>query len=481
MAMPAAGSPSRCFVAERADLVLARRALAGGARRKRREAGRRHRVSRGVALLASIGGPMTGRDDTSDAKRRLRSGGWYVRYTEWPSGHQVVLHRRSDTAVHLVTRWCPTEADAFEEALALAERHEARGGRLAPPAEAAGRERGASSDGHARSLDVVFLGNAREDLVIRTRRLPAAGEALEGDVLAREPGGKAIRQAMAAARLGARVGVIARVGGDAHGDEIVARLRAEGIRAEHVARDPDARTGLGLVHEDRSGRRSTATVSQATSATASVEDVGASEDLLQHASVLVASLETSPECIAEAFRIAHRHGTHAILDADPERKVPDRLLRLANIAIVATRSTRGVTGASVTGRRSVLVAARSLLRRVSGGAVVLTTRGAALLLTRNDEIWVPEPHRERSGIPEARDAFCAAFAVALAEDADLARAGRLATAAAALASPRAGEPARLPTRSEVTAFASELRGGEELTLDGILPADAPEASGDPRA
>ena len=424
---------------------------------------------------------MAGRDDTTDAKRRLRSGGWYVRYTEWPSGHQVVLHRRSDTAVHLVTRWCPTEADAFEEALSLAEQHEARGELPPPPAEAAGRERAGSTDGRARELDVVVLGSAREDLLIRTSRLPAAGEALEGDVFAREPGGKAIRQAMAAARLGARVAVIARVGADAHGDEIVARLRAEGIRTEHVARDPAARTGLGLVHQDRRGRRSTATMSQVTSATASLEDVRAGEGLLQHAAVLVASLETSPACISEAFRIANRHGTHAILDVAPERKVPERLLRLANIAIVATRAARVVTGASVSGRRSALVAARSLLRRVNGGAVVLTDHRAALLLTRNDEIWIPAPHRDLTDTPEASDAFCAALAVALAEGADLASAGRLATAAAMLATSGPGEPARLPTRSEVTAFASEFAGAEELTLDGVLPADAPEATGHPGA
>src|SRR6266540_5932042 len=166
MAMPAAGSPSRCFVAERADLVLARRALAGGARRKRREAGRRHRVSRGVALLASIGGPMTGRDDTSDAKRRLRASGWYVRYTEWPSGHQVVVHLRADPAVHLVTRWWPTEGEAWSEALAMAAEHEARRGRPAsPPApgtSADGDGGGAPPGAGARDLDVVIVGTAYE-------------------------------------------------------------------------------------------------------------------------------------------------------------------------------------------------------------------------------------------------------------------------------------------------------------------------------
>lgn len=72
---------------------------------------------------------MASPDDTTDAKRRLREGGWYVRYTEWPSGHQVVLHRRSDTAIHVVTRWWPTEAEAFDEALALAAEHDQPGAR----------------------------------------------------------------------------------------------------------------------------------------------------------------------------------------------------------------------------------------------------------------------------------------------------------------------------------------------------------------
>jgi hypothetical protein len=54
-------------------------------------------------------------------KRELRSRGWLLRYTEWPSGHQVVLHRREETAIHLVTRWCRTELEAWLEALAIVE------------------------------------------------------------------------------------------------------------------------------------------------------------------------------------------------------------------------------------------------------------------------------------------------------------------------------------------------------------------------
>lgn len=59
-------------------------------------------------------------------KSELREMGWYLRYQEWPSGHRVLLHRRSDPAEHLVTEWRPTEVAAWDDAIELAER---RGGR----------------------------------------------------------------------------------------------------------------------------------------------------------------------------------------------------------------------------------------------------------------------------------------------------------------------------------------------------------------
>ena len=59
--------------------------------------------------------------EVAEAKAALRARGWYVRYTEWPSGHQVVLHLRADTSVHIVTEWRATEVEAFREALRLAD------------------------------------------------------------------------------------------------------------------------------------------------------------------------------------------------------------------------------------------------------------------------------------------------------------------------------------------------------------------------
>jgi len=425
---------------------------------------------------------MASPDETEAAKRKLRARGWYVRTTEWPSGHQVVLHLRSDTAVHLVTSWCPTEAGAFEEALALAAEHERRTGLPGPAAGAPRPEAeggGAQAGDRARDLDVVILGDAHEELAIRTPRVPAVGESLPGDLFLRRPGGKGARQAIAAARLDASVALVARVGADRYGDEIVARLRDEGVETGHVARDAEAPTGLALVLLDHRGRRSRAVLARPAKARLSVDDVRAGEDALARASVVVASLEVSPRCVAEAVRIARRRGAQVVLDAAPPGKPTRDVLGLVDVAVVASRDAGTVTGAAVKGRGSALHAARSLLRR-GPRAVVLRGRRTTLLLTRSDEIWIPVPSASSRETPESADAFCSALALALARGLDLARAGQLATAAAAIAASRSGESAALPTRSEVAALAEQAPRAEELVLDGFVPADAPrEAPGHP--
>jgi ribokinase len=419
---------------------------------------------------------MTSPDDSSAAKRLLRARGWYVRYTEWPSGHQVVLHLRSDTAVHLVTSWWPTEAEAFGEALSMATAYELRSGRPAfvapsPPPVPFREGAPASAEGRRRDLDVAILGDAQDELVIRAPRLPTAGEMLEGDLFSQAPGGKGARQAIAAARFGARVALVARVGADRAGDEVVARLRAEGVGTEHVMRDPAARTSVALVHLDRRWRRSGA-VAQGASRALSRDDVRSAEEVIRCASAVVGSLDVSTPCLAEAFRIARRHGTHAVLDAAPSRKVSDGLLGLVDVAIVMAAEAGLLTGVPVTGRRSALNAARALLRR-GAGAVVLRTSRFTLHLTRSDEVWIPRKFARDADTPEAGDAFCSVLAVALAEGLDLARAGQLASAAAAITASRSGV---LPTRAEVTSFADTSPRPEELVLDGVLPADAARES-----
>src|SRR5919198_1214191 len=101
-----------------------------------------------------------------------------------------------------------------------------------------------------RGIDVVVVGSVNKDFLARAPNLPAPGETVAGDLFLEGPGGKGANQAVAAARLGARVALIARVGADAYGDAMLVDLRREGVATDGVVRDDAARTGVALIHVD---------------------------------------------------------------------------------------------------------------------------------------------------------------------------------------------------------------------------------------
>ena len=109
----------------------------------------------------------------------------------------------------------------------------------------------------AEELDVVVVGGANTDFLIRGPSLPGPGRSVEGDTFQQAPGGKGANQAVGAARLEATVALIARIGHDARGDAILSRLADERVDAKAVLRDAEAETGAVLVMVDASGEKQT--------------------------------------------------------------------------------------------------------------------------------------------------------------------------------------------------------------------------------
>ena len=100
---------------------------------------------------------------------------------------------------------------------------------------------------------VLVVGSLNMDLVVPVPRHPKPGETVVGGDLRRFPGGKGANQAVAAARLGARVRMIGRVGADAYGAELGRGLEAEGIETADVA-ELDAPTGVALIGVSEDGQ-----------------------------------------------------------------------------------------------------------------------------------------------------------------------------------------------------------------------------------
>src|SRR3954470_10997685 len=104
-----------------------------------------------------------------------------------------------------------------------------------------------------KKYDVVVVGGANTDYVVKGRRLPLPGETVDGDFFLEAQGGKGANQAVACARLGARVAFIGQVGRDPRGEEAVRNLRREGVNVSQVGRDPGTPTGVALIMVDAVG------------------------------------------------------------------------------------------------------------------------------------------------------------------------------------------------------------------------------------
>ena len=308
---------------------------------------------------------------------------------------------------------------------------------------------------------IVVVGSLNMDLVIRTPRFPGPGETIIGSAFHTIPGGKGANQAVAAAKLGAQVIMVGRVGDDAFGDQQLANLSQLGIDVSRIQRDPKAATGVALIVLDEQGQNSII-LAPGANMRLTLADLEAAEDALASAAILVLQLEIPQKVVEQAIKAARAHGVVVLLNPAPGRRLPPTLLSQVDVLIPNESETALLTGTEVDDIESARRAAAKL-RAAGVGTVILTLGGrGALLLEGQKATHVPGYRVHVVDTTAAGDAFVGGFAVALAEGQDLAEAVRLANAAGALAVTKLGAQPSLPTRSEVEAF---LRNRQERAGD----------------
>ncbi|MGK5630108.1 ribokinase, partial [Streptomyces sp. URMC 123] len=190
--------------------------------------------------------------------------------------------------------------------------------------------------------DLLVVGSANADLVVGVERRPGAGETVLGSDLAVHPGGKGANQAVAAARLGARTALLARVGDDAHGRLLLDAQRAAGVDTSAVLVG-GAPTGVALITVDPSGDNSIV-VSPGANARLSPEDVRAAEPLLAAARVVSLQMEIPRETVVAAARAAARAGTRVVLNPSPPAELPDDVLAVCDPLVVNEHEARVLLG-----------------------------------------------------------------------------------------------------------------------------------------
>ena len=167
---------------------------------------------------------------------------------------------------------------------------------------------------------ICVVGSANVDLTFRTPRLPQPGETLAGSSFLLGMGGKGANQAVAAARLGATVSLVARVGNDAFGQEALRRYKMEGLGTSFVIVDSDRPTGIAAIVVDDNAENSIVVVAGA-NAGLSPNDVRAATSVIQNADLLLCQLETPLDATLEAFRLRAIRKRPDGVDAGPCRDI----------------------------------------------------------------------------------------------------------------------------------------------------------------
>jgi ribokinase len=300
-------------------------------------------------------------------------------------------------------------------------------------------------------FDIVVVGGINMDYLVCGKTLPKPGETVVGQRFFQGPGGKGANQAVAAARLGARVALIGRIGKDAAGRSMLASLRTDGVDTSAVSRDPSAHSGVALIVVDASGEKQISAAPGA-NLNLTVPDIWDYRNLIAEAKILLLQLEVSIPVNMEAARIANKAGVRVVLDPAPPAAIPRELYKLLTVIRPNSSEAEFLTGVKVCDPTTARAAAKKLMSKGAQTVALQAGEEGDLLVWREGEKFLPRLEVKSVDATGAGDAFAAGLAVGLSEGLTFAEAGRIANATAALATTKVGAQEGLPSRREVEAL-----------------------------
>jgi ribokinase len=293
---------------------------------------------------------------------------------------------------------------------------------------------------------VLVIGSINMDLVVHAPVLPQLGETLMGEGFATHAGGKGANQAVAAARLGAQVSMIGRVGNDGFGCQLKAGLAAEGVDVQWVHETAGVSTGIAVI-----------TVSQADNAIVVVgganqeltaADLDAAEAGFAQADVVLAQLEVPLATVAHAALLAERHGKPFILNPAPAQALPADLLQ--RCALLTPNEYELAVALGPAHKQLDWQAQMATLP----GRVAMTKGGAGAYYSQPDARLHHQPGFQVEPVDTtgAGDTFNGALAAFWPQGVETAM--RLACAAAALSVTQPGAQGGMPSRARLQEFLS---------------------------
>ena len=297
---------------------------------------------------------------------------------------------------------------------------------------------------------IIVLGSINIDLTTTTSEIPKPGETVIGESFAQYAGGKGANQAVCAAKLGAEVVFLGKVGNDAYGDFMLREMERAGVDVSRVERC-DTHTGLAAISVDSSGRNCIIVVPGA-NFLVDIEYVERHSDAIERCDMILAQHETPVAATERAFQIAKAAKRTTLLNPAPAAPLSDEIIRLTDILVPNEHELARISGVNCKSIEDMAEAAHAL--REKGISRVLVTLGKDGVLF--GDMLFPAFTADAVDTTAAGDCFMGGFAVAFAKNRDLAEAIQNGQIAASYSVRHKGAQSSMPDIEQFEAYKRSL-------------------------
>ena len=307
---------------------------------------------------------------------------------------------------------------------------------------------------------ILVVGSTNTDMVIKTKRLPRAGESVVGDTFFMNPGGKGANQAVSIARLGGSVTFICKTGSDIFGHQSQQLFEKEGIDTSYIFSDNHNPSGVALITVDEQAENCIV-VALGANANLRPQDLSLATEAIHQADIILMQLEIPMETVEYVADIAFRADKKVIINPAPAPAHPLSLSLLQRLYIITPNETEAemISGVKITDNDSAIAAARAIAAMgVKNVVLTLGAKGALIYAEANEENeesmieFIPAFKVNAVDTTAAGDVFNGGLTLAISEGRSLKEAVRFACKVAAISVTRQGAQSSAPYRNEVDVF-----------------------------
>lgn len=297
-------------------------------------------------------------------------------------------------------------------------------------------------------MGVVVLGSINMDMVARVGDAPTAGQTITGESFEISPGGKGANQAVAAAKAGADVNFIGRVGNDVFAEKLITSLQNAGVNTDCIIASPDVSSGVAQITITADSQNRIIVIPGA-NGSLDGEDIKNLKKTLAGATSLLLQLEVPMETNIAAAKAARQAGVRVILDPAPAAELPAELLDNVDVITPNQSEAEAITGIAISNFADAAKAIEKLYAMgIELPIIKMGKQGVCWLEDGAVKSMKPFDVKVVDTVA-AGDAVNGGLAAALDEGKSISEAIKFSQATAALAVTRHGAQQAMPTKTEI--------------------------------